>query len=263
MEMSDASGGRAPWPAVGWRVVFLAVALAAVGYSAEPVVAPAVLDPAAPAVLDPAAAAGLAGAAVAPPVVETLADGAVRLGGITVEPRTRSVSFAATLNDRLIDVILEVIIATPRGRLHEALLCADISPLTLQSCLYLLKLNNGPRLTDSTGRRGDLLDIDLEYTAADGKAVREPVESWIRDMRAGKTLQRSGWVFTGSSMREGVFLAEAEGNLCINFSVGSTILDSPDPQAVDDTIHVIESSRTEPKPGAQVRVIITARGKTP
>ena len=241
----------------GWALL-VAVALAGAGYAAEPTGAPAI--PAGPP--DPAAALARPGA-VAPPTVETLADGSVRLGGITVDSRARSVSFPATLNAGLTDVILEVIIATPRGRLHEALLCADISPLTLQSCLYLLQLNNGPRLTDSTGRRGDLLDIDIEYTAADGKAVREPVESWIRDTRTGKPLQRIGWVFTGTTMRDGVFLAEEEGNICINFSVGSTILDSSDPQALDDTLHIIESSRTEPPRGAGVRVIFTARGKAP
>lgn len=231
-------------PAVGWARTAAAAAVAIAVQAADPALTPTV--PGAPPL----------------PAVETLADGAVRLGGITVDPRTRSVSFPATLNAGRADVVIEVIIATPKGRLHEALVCADISPLTLQSCLYLLKLNNGPRLTDSTGRRGDLLDIDLEYTAADGKRVREPVESWIWDTRTGKTLQRLGWVFTGTTMRDGVFLAEAEGNLCINYSVGATVLDSPDPQALDDTIHVIEPSRTEPKPGAPVQVIITARGRT-
>ena len=237
--------------AAGRPGLALAVALALAAYAAEPAAGPAAV-PAMPGI--PVAA---------PPAVEVLADGVVRLGGITVDPRARSVSFPATLNSGLTDVVLEVIIATPKGRLHEALLQADISPLTLQSCLYLLKLGNGPRLTDSTGRRGDLLDIDLEYTAADGKTVREPVENWIRDTRTGKPLQRVGWVFTGTTMRDGVFLAEAEGNICINYSVGSTILDSADPQAMEDTIHIIEPGRSEPKPGAPVRVILSARGKAP
>jgi hypothetical protein len=256
--MMNANATRAcrPWPLVRWWwVVAAVVAATLVVGAAEPAAPP-------PGAGGPVAPGPVPGE-VPPPVVEILPDGAARLGGITVDPRTRSVSFAGTLNAGLADVVLEVVIATPKGRLHEALLWADISPLTLQSCLYLLKLSNGPRLTDSTGRRGDVLDIDLEYTAADGKAVREPVENWIRDTRTGKRLQRLGWVFTGTTMRDGAFLAEVEGNICINYSVGSTILDSADPQAVEDTIHVLEPGRAEPKPGAPVRVILSVRGKAP
>ena len=89
--------------------------------------------------------------------------------------------------------------------------------MALQALLYALDLNNGPRRVDTTGRRGDLVDIDLEYAAADGSTVREPVESWIRDTRTGKTKTRSGWVFVGSTLRDGVFLAEEEGNICLNY----------------------------------------------
>jgi len=193
--------------------------------------------------------------------VQRLDGGSVCVGGITVDPRSRSVSFAATMN--LAQGVLEVIIATPEGRLHEALLKSEVSPLRLQALLYTLNLNNGPRQRDSTGRMGDLVDIDIEYSGADGKTVRAPVESWIRDTRTGAPLKRIGWVFTGSAMRDGVFLAEEEGNICINYSVGSTILDSPDPQSLDDTIHVVETLRTEPALGSPVKVIITARSKAP
>jgi hypothetical protein len=200
-------------------------------------------------------------AAAVVPKIETLPGGGVRVGDIRVDPDTRSVSFPATMN--LAEGVLEVIVATPRGRLHEALLKADVSPMALQALLYTLDLNNGPRLTDSTGRRGDVVDLDLEYTAADGRTVREPVESWIRDTRTGKAKPRTGWVFVGSTMRDGVFLAEEEGNICINYSVGSTIFDNPDADGIDDTIHVVESSRTDLKPGAAVKVIVTAREKAP
>lgn len=209
----------------------------------------------------PLAGAAEAASAAAVPAVETLPGGAVRVGEILVDPESRSVSFPATMN--LGEGVLEVIIATSRGRLHEALLKTDVSPMALQALLYTLNLNNGPRLTDSTGRRGDLVDIDLEYTVADGTTVREPVESWIRDTRKGTTKARTGWAFVGSVMRDGVFLAEAEGNICINYSVGSTLLDNPDADADDDTIHEVERSRKELKPGAALKVVITARGNTP
>lgn len=181
----------------------------------------------------------------------------IQIDTIVLDPEARTISFPAVIN--LGDGVLEVIIATPRGRLHEALLKADISPLKLQALLYTLRLRNGPRQRDAAGRMGDLVDIDLEYTDAAGKVVREPVEHWIRDTRTGGTMKRIGWVFTGSTMRDGRFLAEEEGNICINYSVGSTVFDSPDPESTDDTIHVIDATKTEPGVGGQVRVLITPR----
>lgn len=184
-----------------------------------------------------------------------------RPGAMALDAPRRSLSFAAVMN--LAEGPIEVVIATPKGRLHEALLKTEVNPLVLQSALYALRLNNGPRLLDSTGRRGDLVDIDIEYVNAAGAVVREPVESWIRDTRTGERLQRAGWVFVGSVMRDGLFLAEEEGNICINYSVGSTILDCPDPQSLEDTLHVVEPRQAEPGLGGAVRVILTARRALP
>lgn len=256
MEQSQSRGTGPPRWLVPGSIVFLAGAMVTAALAAEAGAGPGAGAPAPGA---PPAAGTVAAPAAVP--VQHLEGGAVLVGGITVDPRTRSISFPATLN--LAQGVLEVIIATPEGRLHEALLKADISPLRLQALLYTLNLSNGPRQRDTTGRMGDLVDIDLEYTGADGKAVREPVESWIRDTRTGAPMKRLGWVFTGSAMRDGVFLAEEEGNICINYSVGSAIFDSPDSQSLDDTIHVVEPSRREPGLGAPVKVIITPRDKTP
>ncbi|MBN2450694.1 MAG: hypothetical protein JXR77_09910 [Lentisphaeria bacterium] len=202
------------------------------------------------------AAAGAEGALPAPAARET-----ALAAGIRVDPAARTVSFAGVRN--LAEGVLEVIVATPKGRLHEALFKADVSPLKLQAVLYTLDLDNGPRLAGQDARRGDLVDIDIEYRDAEGKTVREPVENWIVDTASGKPMVRTGWVFTGSVMRDGAFLAEEEGNICINYSVGSTILDSPDPRSVDDTIHTVNGGRADPPVGTPVTIILTPRPKTP
>jgi hypothetical protein len=60
-------------------------------------------------------------------------------------------------------------------------------------------------------------------------------------------------------MRDGAFLAEVEGNICVCYSVGSTILDSPDPESIDDTLFVVNEKQKSPGVGAQVRVYIVPR----
>jgi len=187
------------------------------------------------------------------PRLERLPNGDMKLGTLVLSPTTRELSFPAKFV--LGRGVLEVVVATPTGRLHETLLVADVSPLQIQSLLYVLHYNNGPRLTDSTGRPGDLIDIFIEWITAEGKTVREPVEKWMLDLRTGQAMIPKGWVFVGSTIREGKFLADLEGNVVINYSVGSTILDIPDAQGTDDTIFEVNADKKQPKKGAAVRLI--------
>ena len=190
---------------------------------------------------------------------ERLPNGDVHLGGITVHRAARTVSFPAVVN--LASGLVEVLIATPEGRLHEALLKADVDPLHLQTALLLLDLRNGPRVPDEVGRQGDILDIDIEWENEEGARIREPVELWIRDQRSRQPMKRVGWVLVGSSVANGVFQATSEGNLVLTYSLGNTVLDSALPESDDDTLFHVNQGKTEPGLAATVRVILTPRRK--
>ena len=190
--------------------------------------------------------------------LERLPNGDVKLGAIRLCRDTRTLSFPATTEIRTGPI--EVLISSPTGRLHEALLEADVSALHLQVMMYLAGLENGARLPGGEVGQGDLVDIHVEWTDADGETRRQPVEYFLRDRRAEDGKQRAGWVFVGSSAQAGELLAETEGNLVLTWSQGETILDTADPEGNDDTLFTAhtEHLKTIPK-GAQITVIITPR----
>jgi len=187
-----------------------------------------------------------------------LENGDLQLGEIRLNRRARELSFPATLL-RLSSGVLEVLIATPVGRLHESLLRTDASPLHLQTMLFLLDLKNGPRKPDADGKQGAILDIDIEWQTEDGQTKREAVETWVRDTRRDAVMERVGWVFVGSPVYEGEFVAEITGNLVLLYSVGDTVLDFPDPAGDDDTVFIAAERKTHPGGGTDVRVILTPR----
>jgi len=191
--------------------------------------------------------------------IRHLPNGDVQVGKLHLHRRERCISFPAEFVENV--SVLEAVIATPEGRLHEALLAADVSPLQLQAMLYLLGLENGARIGNKSVRQGDLVDLDVEWTNAAGVKEREPIESWIIDSRAKAPMQRTGWVFVGSGIKDGQFLADAEGNICINYSVGSTILDTPDPAGADDTIFELNDKKKRPPKTANLRIMLTPRPK--
>jgi hypothetical protein len=186
-------------------------------------------------------------------------NGDIEVGALHLHRQERQISFPVEFVDNA--SVLEVVIATPEGRLHEALFSAAVSPLQLQAMLYLLGLENGARIGDEHVRQGDLVDLDVEWTDADGAKHREPIESWMIDGRTKQPMQRIGWVFVGSGIKDGTFLADAEGNVCINYSVGSTILDIPDPAGADDTVFSANDGKKRPPKGSDVRIVLTPRSK--
>ena len=195
------------------------------------------------------------------PKFERLANGDIRLGAVTLHRQTREISFPAKIN--LDTGPLDVLIATPVGRLYESLLGCSVNTLHLQTLLYLLDLKNGPRLPDAKGRQGDIVDIELEWRNAEGKLIREPVEKWICHNTTDEPVKRPGWVFVGSSVANGVFRAEAAGNLAIIYSCDDTVLDLPDPGAEQAWTFVVNPEKTKPGKDASVRVILIPRKRQP
>ena len=133
--------------------------------------------------------------------------------------------------------------------------------MQIQTLLYLLHADNGARQPAKFGRRGDIVDIDIEWTNDDGKKLREPIESWIIDNRTKKPMERIGWVFVGSDVRNGVFQADSEGNVVINWSCGATVLDSADPESESDMLHSINTQNPQPKKHPTVTVVFKPRSK--
>jgi len=194
-----------------------------------------------------------------PAGVKRLADGNLQVGEIIVRVAKGELAFPARFE--LQEGALEVVIAKPNGRLHETLLVTPCSALQIQTLLYLLHADNGARRPAKFGRRGDIVDIDIEWTDDDGKKLREPIESWIIDNRTKKPMERIGWVFVGSDVRNGVFQADSEGNVVINWSSGATILDSADPESESDMLHSINTQKAQPKKHPTVTVVFKPRGK--
>lgn len=188
---------------------------------------------------------------------ELLANGDLKVGEIVVRRQARELAFPATFI--LTAGALEAIVVHPHGRLHEALLCTEVKALQVQAMLYLLGAENGPRRDSALGRRGDLVDMDIEWTDAAGKARRDPVETWIRDNRRGGPMTRIGWVFVGSRVKDGNFLADGEGNVAINYAIGESILVTPDEQGEDDTIHSVNSDQVQPAADSVVTVVLKPR----
>ncbi|MEN9359456.1 MAG: hypothetical protein RL095_991 [Verrucomicrobiota bacterium] len=185
-----------------------------------------------------------------------LEDGRIRLGKCLYDPQRQEISFPGEMN--IAEGTLEVLIATPRGRLHEALLLSEASPYQIQLMLLLAGARNDVKTPD--GVQGQLIDIDVEWRGDNGEIHREPVENFLADTRrAMRAPPRLGFRFTGSEVVDGVVQAEGAGNIALLYSRPDSVLNCADRDAGKDVIFEANPRRLKPGIGAGLRIILRMR----
>ncbi|MEM6915988.1 MAG: YdjY domain-containing protein [Verrucomicrobiota bacterium] len=155
--------------------------------------------------------------------VTQIGENRYQIGDIEIDSKTREISFPVVVNMREGGPI-EYILVHEHGKVHESILITSISPLNLNVALKLLKYEEGygdvfnillpPELLESEGgtevERGDGFYFGF---VPEGKTVAIPAEDLILDGFLGRPMQADPWIYTGSKVEGGVFLAESEGSI--------------------------------------------------
>lgn len=146
-----------------------------------------------------------------------------RLGGIEFDSRTREVTFPVVVNLRE-GGPLEYVLVHEKGKVHESIFTTAVSPLHLQIVMKLLRYKAGhgdvfnrllsPEYLEKEGGtesdRGETVSFLFEAEGT-GKAV--PVYEFVIDGESAAAMTPGGWVYTGSVVDGGAFMAEAEGSI--------------------------------------------------
>ncbi|MGA1863828.1 MAG: YdjY domain-containing protein [bacterium] len=149
------------------------------------------------------------------------------------------------------------------GKLHESVLKMDAKPSDIQVALLLLGFKNDNNLKyqgDPTIPEGDSLDIFAEWELPDKNKKRVRAEELVFDKQNNKTMQRTHWVFTGSQIVDGQYMADTDGSIIATFRDPFAIINNPLPSGADDTIYFSNDKLLPPK-DTQVQLIIKAAEK--
>lgn len=149
------------------------------------------------------------------------------------------------------------------GKLHESVLKIDAKPSDIQVALLLLGFKNKNNLKfqgDSTIPEGDPLDIFVEWESEDKSKKRVRAEETLYDQQKKKTMERTCWVFTGSQIVDGQFMADIDGSIIATFRDPLAIINNPLPTGADDTVYV-SNEKLLPPEDTRVNLIIKAAEK--
>lgn len=193
-----------------------------------------------------------------PPEAEKIGEDRYRIGKATVNLKSKTVTCAGKINMRR--GTIEYLAVAPRGKLHESVLSLDVRPLHLQVGLILLGLEprGGLRYQgDTQVPRGAPVEIWVSWQRG-GRAVKARAEELVWDVVKKRPMDPKAWVFSGSRVTDGGFVADEELSLVATYRDPAAIINNALPTGSDDAIYKV-NERLAPPLNTPVTVTVTPR----
>jgi len=194
------------------------------------------------------------------PKVVKLKENLYKIGEVTVDTKKREASIHGWVNMNV--GLIEYLACSAGGKLHESVLVLDVKPTILQVALILLGLEAEGDFQyqgDPNPPKGDPVEIWVEWNQEEEKKLLR-AEDMILDNKKGKPMEHTNWVFTGSVIHEGRFIAEMEKSLIATYHDPAAILNNPLPEGADDTVYSVNSNLV-PQRGTPITLTIKAIGE--
>jgi hypothetical protein len=192
--------------------------------------------------------------------VQKLADGTMQIGDIIFDPKTRQVRVPCTVN--MNEGLLEFAVVHENGKIHESLLITKASALHINIAMKLLRYVASEELYAIEKERGVLSDqfpeveekvrkaarvsLSIEWQH-EGKAKKVPISDWIMHTRTTKPMSTEPWVYGGSMMYEGHFVAEQNGDIAAIFVSRGSLFLYPGKDNSNDEMWLANTKRIPPQ----------------
>jgi len=169
--------------------------------------------------------------------------------------------------------LLEYFIVRSSGKVHESVLRTAVDPYHLQIAFLLLGFEGTDRPLVSQGDpqkpRGEPVEIIITSSRAkdpvkSGQSFKVKAEEWVAK-KVGNDFVDAGtmaWVFTGSKIYEGRFMAQVEGSIVAIYHDPVALIDNASAGGESDRIWFVKQG-TVPPVGTPVTVIIRAKELRP
>ncbi|MBI3189897.1 MAG: hypothetical protein HYZ33_04550 [Ignavibacteriales bacterium] len=189
--------------------------------------------------------------------IEKIDENNYRVGKLILNSKDRTVKLNGILN--MEKGIIELLACATGGKVHESVLVLDVVPYHLQVSMLLLGLKYKGGLEyqgDPRTPQGDSVEIWVSWKR-DGGDTTVRAEDLVWDANQSKPMEHTSWVFVGSKMVEGRFMADQEKSLITTFHDPFTIFDNPLQGGANDEVYTV-NEKLVPRKGTPVTVTIKA-----
>jgi hypothetical protein len=200
-------------------------------------------------------------------VIERVSPGIFRFGDIRIDKEAKAVIFPASVN--MDKGLLEYLIVRSSGKVHESLLRTNVDPYHLQLALLLLGFEGTDQPISAQGApekpKGERIEIIIEYdkkegAGSSGRINKIKAEEWVARKTNGdlKSPGSLDWVYTGSLVVQGQFLAQSSGSIAAIYRDPGALIDNASVGGESDEIWFVKEGAVPPV-GTPVTVIIKAK----
>jgi hypothetical protein len=136
--------------------------------------------------------------------------------------------------------LIEYFAVTEYGKTHEAVVVLGIQPMHLQLGLLLLGLEYGQNLGfqgDTVMPLGDSVYIYLGWLDENQDTTIYEISELIVDYQNNQPMPSTAWIFTGSFLHDGHYMADMDGSIIATYSDPVAILNNPLSGRMDDTVY--------------------------
>ncbi len=194
------------------------------------------------------------------PVIRKMGEGLLGLGNIIINKADGTVMVNGQVNMQ--KGLVEYLACGAKGKLHESILRLDVDPYYLQIALLLIGLEPGGqapgRQGDSNKIDGDPVEIWVRWKGSDKKLVKHRAEKLIYNHSAKRPMEKTEWIFTGSQIIDGRFMAQVEHSIVATYHDPFALLDHRKITGADDSIFYANSDLL-PAEGTAIEFIIKSK----
>lgn len=178
--------------------------------------------------------------AAAPAVTNThfqqVAPGLFQLGEVRLNSTNKSVSFPAVVN-QLQEPVEYLVVATD-GKLHESVLKTSAEPYHIHLGMLLLNAKGARVPNDVIWNydrpiTGDPVVITVQWRE-NGQSREARAEDLVYDIAARKAMTRGEWIYSGSRLFDGVFLAQRDRSIISIIADIDALVNNPRPRRDQD-----------------------------
>ena len=180
-----------------------------------------------------------------------------QLDNIFIDVAKQEVMLPAAVNMK--DGLVEVFLCARGGKVHESVFVAEVVPYYLQVALILIGLKDGHDDLYKSSKfrvKGDSVEIWVDWKTA-GVTHSYRAEELIWNMTADTTMRKTSWVFTGSWVEQGRFIADDVKSLVTTYNDRAAIIDNPLTTGQNDEVYRA-NKKVLPTKETAVRITIKA-----
>lgn len=185
------------------------------------------------------------------PEIIKISDGIYQFGDIMIDRKSNTIEIPAITNQ--ISGLVEYGIVHEDGKIHESLFRTKIRPQILHTSLLLLKAkpvasffenlwSDEPKVVNYDNYCFDIF-VNWEMN---GTKFNKTFEKLSINQNRKQSVEKKSFIFTGSRVIEGTFLAETSGSILAIYADDNAILNNSDYDSANDDVWIANKEEMPP-----------------